>query len=77
MRTELTMLDFRAGVASPPRALDRVSFLGTRGIRCSPLGLALPSQLGATELSGGLALVGMYYINMFLGFETIFRSPGT
>jgi len=33
-------------------------------------------RLEATELTRGLALTGMYYTNMPLGYETLFGSPG-
>ena len=34
------------------------------------------SRLGATQLTRALALIGMYYTNIHLGYETLFGSPG-
>jgi len=34
------------------------------------------SRLGTTQLAGGLAIVGMYDTNIYLGYETLFWSPG-
>ena len=62
--------------ASSHRAPDRVSFLGMSGSpACTP---AHPSasRLGATQLVRAFALIGKYYTNIFLGYESLFESPG-
>jgi len=33
-------------------------------------------RLGATQLIGALALIGIYYTNIYLGYETLLESPG-
>jgi hypothetical protein len=58
--------------------LIAISFLGmcahpARTQGCS----SFPSYLGATQVSRGLALVYTNYYIVYLGFETIFGSPGT
>jgi len=70
-------LIFEQVIASSPRALDWVSFLGTRAFPCShhrftPFAL----QLGVTGSAGDLALTGMQSTNMFLESEILFGSPG-
>jgi len=34
------------------------------------------SRLRVAHFAGGLALAGMYYTNIYLGYETLFGSPG-
>jgi len=65
---------YERSIASSPRAPDRVSFLGTRGLPTLAHPFAL--RLGATQLTGGLALVDMRYTDIYLGYELLFRSPG-
>jgi len=33
-------------------------------------------RLRVAHFAGGLALAGMYYTNIYLGYETLFGSPG-
>jgi hypothetical protein len=83
--TEPTMLDFRPGakracqlIARGLMGLIATSFLGTRGHPCSHPGCSsFPSYLGTIVVSWGLALVYTNYSIIYLGFETIFGSPGT
>ena len=65
--------------SSPHRLMGLIapSFLGTArhpGFTpgCSPF----PSWLGATQVSGGLALSSTYYSNIYLEFKTTLRSFG-
>lgn len=67
---------FEQSIASSLRALDRVSFLGTRIFRCSRREHPFALRLDTSQLTEGLALVGIYSANVYLGYETIFGSPG-
>ena len=54
------------------------SFLGTRGLPCSPQVCPSPrSQQRATKVSRTLAPLDTNYFNVYLGVETNFWSPGT
>ncbi len=77
MRIELTMPTFRTEHCQLIARADRVSFLGTRGFpgHLGPTPSAL--RLGAPQSTGGLALAGMCYTNMYLGSEIASGLPGT
>ena len=70
---------FERRVAGPRPAPDRSSLFGNgrlpRLLTLTPTLLAL--RLGATRLTGVLALVGVYCANICLEFETPFGSPST
>jgi len=59
-RARLIGFPFREHASSPPPALAH----------------PFASRLGATQFTGGSVLVGAYYTNIYLGYETIFESPG-
>ena len=75
-RFGLAMLDFRRSIASSPRAPDRVSFREQASSPPPALAHPFALRLGATQFTGGSVLVGAYYTNIYLGYETIFESPG-
>jgi hypothetical protein len=82
MRIEPTMLDFRPGAMrafSAHPQIDRmieISFLGTRGTRCSPRAHPFASRLGTTQVSRGLAPVYTNYHIVYLGFDTAPAASG-
>ena len=77
MRIELTMPAFQAEHCQLIARADRVSFLGTRGFPGRPGPTPSASRLGAVQSTGGLALVGMCYTNIYLGPKITSRPPGT
>jgi len=56
--------------------LIATSFLGTRDTWCSPRAHPFASRLGVVQVSQGLALLNIYYTNMYLGSDTTLVSPG-
>jgi hypothetical protein len=78
------MLDFRPGAKRACQltaridGIDRAFLFGNARLPCSHLGCSsFPSYFGTTQVSRGLALVDTNYFIIYLGFETIFGSPGT
>ena len=71
---EWQCLIFERCIASSPCVPDQVSFLGTRVLPA--LAHPFASRFGATQFTRCPALVGAYYTNVYLGYETIFESPG-
>ena len=69
-----------ASIASSPHGLIGLiapSFLGTRGLPCSPQVCPSPrSQQRATKVSRTLAPLDTNYFNVYLGVEINFWSPG-
>ena len=54
---------------------DWISFLGTCGFPARACAHPFALRLGGTQLTEGLVLVSVYYINTCLGYETFSGHP--